>query len=164
MCAGRPWSLLRIGAITLCRPSVSSSSSSFCSPAKDVCYLSTLNEALWQGLFSGHLFLAWFVAGIEEKSCHSVWGCRWARDRVRSPRTEVNCSDTHCIYDNLWYNNGRFYLLVDGPEPAVSITLSSCALLRCPDMWCPTTAAFHMPLRTTTDLLLVSGEQSCDKA
>ena len=32
----------------------------------------------------------------------------------------MNCSDTHCIYKNLWYNNGRFYLLVDGKEPVVS--------------------------------------------
>ena len=36
-------------------------------------------------------------------------------------RTEVNCRDTHCIYDNLWYNNGRFYLLVDGPDPVVRL-------------------------------------------
>ncbi|KAL0050159.1 hypothetical protein WJX82_005404 [Trebouxia sp. C0006] len=32
-----------------------------------------------------------------------------------TPRTEVECAATHCIYRNLWYNNGRFYLLVDGP-------------------------------------------------
>lgn len=44
---------------------------------------------------------------------------RWATDRERSPRSEVNCTVTHCIYENLWYNNGRFYLLVDGPHPVV---------------------------------------------
>lgn len=32
-----------------------------------------------------------------------------------SPRTEVNCSSSHCMYEKLWYNNGRWYLLVDGP-------------------------------------------------
>lgn len=37
-----------------------------------------------------------------------------------SPRTEVNCSASHCIYDKLWYNNGRWYLLVDGPKPVDS--------------------------------------------
>ena len=35
----------------------------------------------------------------------------------------MNCSDTHCMYKNLWYNNGRFYLLVDGKEPVVSTYL-----------------------------------------
>ncbi|KAK9813868.1 hypothetical protein WJX73_002532 [Symbiochloris irregularis] len=37
--------------------------------------------------------------------------------RGGSPRTEANCTITHCIYENLWYNNGRFYLLVDGDKP-----------------------------------------------
>ncbi|CAL8471513.1 g11055 [Coccomyxa elongata] len=41
----------------------------------------------------------------------------WATEREGSPRSEVNCTVTHCIYENLWYNNGRFYLLVDGPHP-----------------------------------------------
>ena len=44
---------------------------------------------------------------------------RWATEREGSPRSEVNCTVTHCIYENLWYNNGRFYLLVDGPHPVV---------------------------------------------
>ncbi len=43
-------------------------------------------------------------------------------------RTEVNCSDTHCIYDNLWYNNGRFFLLVDGSDPVVRLHSSRQAL------------------------------------
>ena len=47
--------------------------------------------------------------------------CRWSKEHMGSARTEVNCSDTHCIYDNLWYNNGRFYLLVDGQEPVVRL-------------------------------------------
>lgn len=55
--------------------------------------------------------------------------CRWSSDRMGSPRSEVNCSDTHCIYQNLWYNNGRFYLLVDGQEPVVSQPLCSLKLL-----------------------------------
>lgn len=54
---------------------------------------------------------------------------RWSSDRMGSPRSEVNCSDTHCIYQNLWYNNGRFYLLVDGPDPVVSQPLCSIKLL-----------------------------------
>ena len=54
---------------------------------------------------------------------------RWFSDRMGSPRSEVNCSDTHCIYQNLWYNNGRFYLLVDGPEHVVSQPLYSLKLL-----------------------------------
>ncbi|CAL5223424.1 g5938 [Coccomyxa viridis] len=42
---------------------------------------------------------------------------KWSTKYRGPARTEVNCSDTHCIYDNLWYTNGRFYLLVDGPDP-----------------------------------------------
>ncbi|KAL4450135.1 hypothetical protein ABPG77_010804 [Micractinium sp. CCAP 211/92] len=34
--------------------------------------------------------------------------------RNGSPRTAAHCNDKYCIYDNLWFNNGRFYLLVDG--------------------------------------------------
>jgi hypothetical protein len=49
----------------------------------------------------------------------AVTGHRWEKERSGSPRTEVNCSVTHCIYENLWYNNGRFFLLVDGPHPVV---------------------------------------------
>uniref|UniRef100_A0A1D1ZZ55 Glycosyltransferase 61 catalytic domain-containing protein n=1 Tax=Auxenochlorella protothecoides TaxID=3075 RepID=A0A1D1ZZ55_AUXPR len=33
-----------------------------------------------------------------------------------TPRTEVSCQDMQCTYQNLWYNNGRFYILVDGPN------------------------------------------------
>ncbi|EIE21972.1 hypothetical protein COCSUDRAFT_66769 [Coccomyxa subellipsoidea C-169] len=40
----------------------------------------------------------------------------WETERLGSPRTEVNCTVTHCVYQNLWYNNGRFFLLVDGPD------------------------------------------------
>ena len=28
-------------------------------------------------------------------------------------RTTVNCNANHCIIDNLWYNDGRFFLLSD---------------------------------------------------
>ncbi len=45
---------------------------------------------------------------------------RWETERLGSPRTEVNCTVTHCVYQNLWYNNGRFFLLVDGPDAVVS--------------------------------------------
>ncbi|KAL4853094.1 hypothetical protein ACK3TF_005878 [Chlorella vulgaris] len=38
-------------------------------------------------------------------------GWRW---RNGSPRSAAHCYDKYCIYDNLWFNNGRFYLLVDG--------------------------------------------------
>lgn len=38
---------------------------------------------------------------------------RW---RNGSPRTAVDCKQYYCIYENLWFNNGRFYLLVDGPN------------------------------------------------
>ena len=31
-------------------------------------------------------------------------------------RTEVTCDENHCMYTNLFYNNGRFYALVDGPD------------------------------------------------
>ncbi|MEW5301672.1 MAG: hypothetical protein WDW36_004517 [Sanguina aurantia] len=31
-----------------------------------------------------------------------------------SPRTEVGCETSHCMYTNLYYNNGRWYALVDG--------------------------------------------------
>ncbi len=44
---------------------------------------------------------------------------RWQEDRGGSPRTQVSCSETHCIYENLWYSGGRFFLLVDGPDPVV---------------------------------------------
>ena len=55
---------------------------------------------------------------------------RWQEDRGGSPRTQVNCSETHCIYENLWYSGGRFFLLVDGPDPVVSEgPLSGAALL-----------------------------------
>ncbi len=56
---------------------------------------------------------------------------RWSTKYRGPARTEVNCSDTHCIYDNLWYTNGRFYLLVDGPDPVVRHYLSNHAILDC---------------------------------
>eukprot|EP00798_Chlamydomonas_sp_ICE-L_P009430 gene9430-4060_t len=31
-----------------------------------------------------------------------------------TPRTEVKCSEAHCIFDNLYYNNGKWYAIVDG--------------------------------------------------
>ncbi|GBF94574.1 hypothetical protein Rsub_06689 [Raphidocelis subcapitata] len=33
-----------------------------------------------------------------------------------TPRTEVTPHKTHVVYRNLWYNNGRWYALVDGPK------------------------------------------------
>jgi hypothetical protein len=48
--------------------------------------------------------------------CARAAGRAW---RGSSPRTEVACTETHCIYERLWYNNGHFYLLVDGDEPVV---------------------------------------------
>jgi hypothetical protein len=33
-----------------------------------------------------------------------------------SPRSELTCDQTHCMYTNLFYNRGRFYALVDGPH------------------------------------------------
>lgn len=33
-----------------------------------------------------------------------------------TPRSEVNCTDSYCEYKNLWANNGRWYVLVDGPN------------------------------------------------
>lgn len=35
--------------------------------------------------------------------------------RGRSPRSEVECFDSYCIYNNLWTTNGMWYVLVDGP-------------------------------------------------
>ena len=50
----------------------------------------------------------------------ALCAARWAAlHNSSSPRTEVECGTTHCIYRNLWYNNGRFFLLVDGPAPVV---------------------------------------------
>ena len=43
-------------------------------------------------------------------------GWRW---RNGSPRSAAHCNDKYCIYDNLWFNNGRFFLLVDGEAPVV---------------------------------------------
>lgn len=44
-----------------------------------------------------------------------------------SPRSAGDCVATHCTYSNLWYNNGRFFLLVDGETPVVSgLRLSGC--------------------------------------
>ena len=31
----------------------------------------------------------------------------------------MGCTETHCIYERLWYNSGHFYLLVDGDTPVV---------------------------------------------
>ncbi len=31
-----------------------------------------------------------------------------------TPRTEVSCQASHCVYTNMYYNNGRWYALVDG--------------------------------------------------
>lgn len=31
-----------------------------------------------------------------------------------TPRTEVSCDNSHCMYTNLYYNQGRWYALVDG--------------------------------------------------
>ena len=57
---------------------------------------------------------------------HKLMGCTKARVGAgrrawagASPRTEVACTETHCIYERLWYNNGHFYLLVDGDTPVV---------------------------------------------
>ncbi|GLI68019.1 hypothetical protein VaNZ11_012320 [Volvox africanus] len=36
---------------------------------------------------------------------------RWNND---TPRTEVTCQSTHCVYTNMYYNSGRWYALVDG--------------------------------------------------
>lgn len=33
-----------------------------------------------------------------------------------SPRSEVGCENSHCMYTNLYYNRGRWYALVDGPN------------------------------------------------
>jgi protein O-GlcNAc transferase len=33
-----------------------------------------------------------------------------------TPRTEVRPHESHVVYTNLWYNNGRWYALVDGPK------------------------------------------------
>ncbi|PNW72188.1 hypothetical protein CHLRE_16g678600v5 [Chlamydomonas reinhardtii] len=38
-------------------------------------------------------------------------GWRWNND---TPRTEVTCQTSHCVYTNMYYNNGRWYALVDG--------------------------------------------------
>jgi hypothetical protein len=37
-----------------------------------------------------------------------------------SPRSEVVPYDTYMLYRNLWYNNGRWYALVDGPDHVAS--------------------------------------------
>ncbi|GAX80047.1 hypothetical protein CEUSTIGMA_g7486.t1 [Chlamydomonas eustigma] len=37
--------------------------------------------------------------------------------RNGTPRSEVSCPDSsHCLYHNLYYNRGRWYALVDGPD------------------------------------------------
>ncbi|EFN54929.1 expressed protein [Chlorella variabilis] len=46
--------------------------------------------------------------GLSNPGAH---GWRW---RNGSPRSAAHCNDKYCTYDNLWFNNGRFYLLVDG--------------------------------------------------
>ncbi|KAK9828787.1 hypothetical protein WJX72_002076 [[Myrmecia] bisecta] len=58
--------------------------------------------------WTGTLPAACTVPGLQNPE-----GWTW---RNNTPRTEVVCTATHCIYENLWYNNGRFYLLVDGPD------------------------------------------------
>ena len=37
----------------------------------------------------------------------------WAFNN-NTPRTEVVCQQSHCVYTNMYYNNGRWYALVDG--------------------------------------------------
>lgn len=37
----------------------------------------------------------------------------WAFNN-NTPRTEVVCQTSHCVYTNMYYNNGRWYALVDG--------------------------------------------------
>ena len=37
-----------------------------------------------------------------------------------TPRTEVRPHESHVVYTNLWYNNGRWYALVDGPKTVAS--------------------------------------------
>ncbi|GFH18382.1 uncharacterized protein HaLaN_15177, partial [Haematococcus lacustris] len=32
-----------------------------------------------------------------------------------TPRSEVGCDSSHCMYHNLYYSNGRWFALVDGP-------------------------------------------------
>ncbi|PRW56929.1 glycosyltransferase family 61 [Chlorella sorokiniana] len=49
------------------------------------------------------------VPGLDPKE--HKW--RW---RNGSPRSAADCNDNYCLYENLWFNNGRFYLLVDGEE------------------------------------------------
>eukprot|EP01025_Chloroclados_australasicus_P033323 TRINITY_DN3394_c0_g2_i1.p1 TRINITY_DN3394_c0_g2~~TRINITY_DN3394_c0_g2_i1.p1 ORF type:complete len:602 (-),score=77.39 TRINITY_DN3394_c0_g2_i1:347-2152(-) len=46
---------------------------------------------------------------------------KWHKD---SPRSEVNCTDTYCLYTNLWYLNGRWFTLVDGDRPVPSWKMS----------------------------------------
>ena len=31
-----------------------------------------------------------------------------------TPRSEITCDNSHCMYTNLYYNGGRWYALVDG--------------------------------------------------
>ena len=31
-----------------------------------------------------------------------------------TPRSEITCDSSHCMYTNLYYNGGRWYALVDG--------------------------------------------------
>ncbi|KAK9836079.1 hypothetical protein WJX84_007267 [Apatococcus fuscideae] len=62
-----------------------------------------------------------FPAACEVKGLANPPGYEW---RLGTPRTEVNCTPSHCIYDKLWYNNGRYYLLVDGAKPVVGWKLT----------------------------------------
>jgi hypothetical protein len=36
-----------------------------------------------------------------------------------SPKSEIECKGYYCIYRNLWFNNGHFYLITDPATPRV---------------------------------------------
>jgi hypothetical protein len=55
------------------------------------------------------------MPGQSEQNAASSW-----RFHKGNPRTEVVPSKHHVTYRNLWYNNGRWYALVDGPRQVSS--------------------------------------------
>lgn len=40
------------------------------------------------------------------------------------PRLQVQINGSQSVYNNLWYNNGRWYAIVDGPDYVPSFRFS----------------------------------------
>mmetsp|Transcript_33697 Transcript_33697/g.95336 ORF Transcript_33697/g.95336 Transcript_33697/m.95336 type:complete len:574 (+) Transcript_33697:210-1931(+) len=49
---------------------------------------------------------------------------KWRWPTAEGPRSDVDCNKLYCSYQNLWYHNGKWYVLVDGPIPGGSFALT----------------------------------------